>query len=185
MKNLMLGIFFLGFVISGYSQKVIRLDEMTLRTNAEMLRLGSEGNSILINIPETYKGEFYENPLGFAKAKFDMKEFILINQDRNFDSYDVTYKTNKGDLYVKYNKIGEMISAYQSFKDVALPHHLMMKTVKANKGYSLVGTKHVGKSKGNWAYDKEFYKIKLKNGNKSKNVKINVERSLTGEIASN
>lgn len=185
MKNLMLGIFFLGFVISGYAQKVIRLDEMTLRTNPELLRLDGVENSLIINISESYRGEFFENPLGFAKNKFDIKEFVLVNQDQNFDTYQVVFKTTKGDLIVNYDDIGEMVSAKQSFKNVALPHHLMMKTVKANEGYKIVGTKHIGNSKGDWMYDKEFYRLKMQNGKKSKNIKVNVERSLSGKIAAN
>lgn len=184
MKNLMLGIFLLGFVVSGYAQKVIRLDDVNLKANSEALKL-DDNSSIIINVPEAYKGEFYENTLGFARNKFDIKEFVLVNEDQNFDSYDVTFKTTKGDLNVGYDKIGEMTSAQQSFKDVAMPHPLMMKLLRANEGYRIVGTRHIGISKGNWTFDKEYYKVKLKNGKKSKTVKINVDKSLSGRVAAN
>lgn len=179
----MLSILFLGFVISGHAQKIIRLDEMTLRANPNALRLDESSNSIIVSVPERYTGEFSTNPLKFARNNFEIKEFIIANEDLGYDTYDVTFKTSKGHLLVKYDATGEMLAARQSFKDVNVPYDILVPVLKSNRDYKYVANKHIASSKGNWTFDKEQYRLKLKNGSKTKNVKVDIDKSRTGRVA--
>jgi len=178
MKKLILSLLCIAIAGMVYSQGVIKLDEM--RYNPKSLEIDESTNSLTFNVIEEYAGQFYANPLRYAKENFSIMNFIEANQGKEFNGYEVTFKTNKGFLKVNYNQLGDITSSSQRFKDVRLPYNSMMSILKANEGYSLVGTKHLAYSKSGWDVDEEYYKAKLKNGTKSKTVKININRDASG-----
>jgi hypothetical protein len=170
----------IAFAGMSYSQKVIKLDQLKMEFNPQSLVIDEASNSLTFNVSEDYIGQFHANPLKYAKENFSIMDFIEANQDRDYDTYAVTFITNKGQLKVNFNQLGNITSSSQRFKDVNLPYNSLISVLKANEGYSLVGTKHVAYSKSGWDVDKEFYKLKLKNGKKSKTVKLNVSRDASG-----
>ncbi|WP_037321582.1 hypothetical protein [Salegentibacter sp. Hel_I_6] len=180
MKNLILTLMCLAFVAMAYSQRVIKLEELNLDYNPKSLEIDGSSNSLSFNVSEDYIGQFHSNPLRFAKENFNIMDFIEANQDKDYDTYTVTFITNKGNLKVNYNAAGKIQSSSQRFKDINLPYYSLISVLRANEGYSLVGTKHLAYSKDGWALDEEFYKVKLQNGNKSKTVKLNVDRDARG-----
>jgi len=180
MKKLVLTMMCLAFVAMAYSQRVIKLEELNLDYNPKSLEIDEFSNTLSFNVTEDYVGQFHSNPLRFAKENFNIMDFIEANQDKDYDTYTVTFITNKGNLKVNYNAAGEIQSSSQRFTDINLPYNSLISVLRANEGYSLVGTKHMAYSKDGWELDQEFYKVKLKNGKKSKTVKLNVARNASG-----
>ncbi|MBZ9729283.1 hypothetical protein LB467_06250 [Salegentibacter sp. JZCK2] len=178
MKKLILSLLCFAFVGMAYSQRVIKLDEMMY--DPPSLEIDESINSLTFQVTEEYTGQFYANPLRYAKENFKIMDFIEANRDKDFNGYEVTFKTNKGFLKVNYNQLGDITSSSQSFKDVRLPYKSMMSILKANKGYHLIGTKYLAYSNSGLDLDKEIYKAKLKNGKKSKMVKVNIDRDASG-----
>ena len=183
MKKLIFSLVFMGIVFSSYAQEVIRLDEVTMDLSYEALKLDPDTQTLIVNIPEKYNGHFSENPLRFVRENFDIQKFILANRDANYDIYSVAFKTTKGDLKLRFNNRGELLTSYQVFKNVNMPVATTVSILKQNPDYDIVGNKHVASSRNSWVLDKEFYKVKLKNGTKSKKIKVNLDKSGMGKIA--
>lgn len=180
MKNFIVLMLFLGFLSSGHAQKIVRLDELKMTYSPAALKVSPNTNSISFIIPEAYNGEFTKNPLLFVYQKFDISDFIEANKKSKFDSYQVSFRSLKGYLNAEYDKHGNMQKANHVFKDVKLPNSTVVEVLKANKGWSIAGNKHVAFSK-EWNIEKEYYKIKLENGNKKKVVRIDLAPSSVKE----
>ena len=180
MKKLILSLLCFSIVGMVYSQGIIKLDELRMEFNPKSLELDESSNSLTFNVSEDYVGQFHANPLKYARENFSIEDFIEANQDKSYDKYIVSFITNKGKLKINYNKDGDVISSSQRFTDINLPNRTIVKVLKANEGYRIVGTKHLAFTKSGWAIDKEFYRVKLENGKSKKNVKMNVTRDATG-----
>src|SRR5210317_1774941 len=107
MKKLVLILLIMGFVIPVSAQKIIRLDELKMSYSKETLQFDSNSNTLNLNIPESYIGEFMKNPLEFVKKNFDINEVIVANSSLNYETYDVSFNSTKGYLNAKYDKIGD------------------------------------------------------------------------------
>lgn len=182
MKKLVLTMVCLAFVAMAYSQKVVKLDPLNLEYDPKTLKMEEPSNSLSFKVSEDYVGQFHSNPLKYAMENFNIMDFIEANRDMEYDTYTVTFKTNKGNLRVNFNKDGEIKSSSQRFKDVSLPYDSMYSVLRANEGYSIVSTKHLAYTytMAGRAANKEFYKVKLKNGKNTKTVKLNIERDAFG-----
>lgn len=180
MRKLILSLLCVAFVGMAYSQNVIKLDELKMELNPKSLEIDESSNSLTYNVSEDYVGQFHSNPMKYAKQNFNIMDFITANRDKEYDTYLVTFITNKGNLKVNYNKQGEIISSSQKFIDISLPYNSLISVLKANEGYSIVGTKHLAFSRAGGEINKEFYKVKLENSKKNKTVKMNVNRDASG-----
>ena len=180
MKKLILSLLCFTIVGMVYAQGIIKLDELRMDLNPKSLEIDESSNSLTFNVSEDYVGQFHANPLRYARENFSVKDFIEANQDKDYDRYTVIFVTNKGTLRVNYDQLGEIISSSQRFTDINLPYKTIVKVLKANEGYSIVKTKHIAQSKSGWEINKEFYKVKLENGNKRKNIKMNISRDASG-----
>lgn len=184
MKKLILLLLFVAFLSQGQAQ-VIMLDELTLKSNPSLLKLENENSSLRINIPEKYAGHFYSNPLKFARENFDVQQLVDANIGSDIDRYEVVFKTNKGALDVIFDNDGRLISTYQHFKNVPMSKDIVVGIMKDNPGYLILDNKHIASSKGSWVADKEFYKVKLKNGKDSKTVRVDLSRTRDGYAVAN
>ncbi|MBE7638754.1 hypothetical protein GUB10_00265 [Salegentibacter sp. BLCTC] len=180
MKKLILSLLCFTIVGMVYSQGIIKLDELRMDFNPKSLEIDETSNTLTFQVSEDYVGQFHANPLKYARENFSIEDFIEANQDKGYDKYTVSFITNKGKLKVNYNRNGEVISSNQRFVDVNLPNRTLVKILRANEGYSIVGTKHLAFTKSGWTIDKEYYKVKLENGKNKKNVKMNVTRDAKG-----
>lgn len=173
MKKLVLILLILGFIIPVSAQKIIRLDELRVSNSKEALKFDTNTNTLNLEIPESYIGEFMENPLGFIQSNFNIKEVITENSDLNYSNYEVSFNSTKGFLNAQYDKIGDLKRSYFEFNNVRLPYQTSVDLFQKNQGWSIVKTKHIAYSK-EWDVTKEYYKVKIAKGNQSKNLKINV-----------
>ena len=170
MKNLILGLFLFGFIATGHSQ--ILLEEAKIEYRPVSMQLDPDTNSLELIIPEKKVGEFQQDPLAFMKANFDAKKFALDNKDADLVNFEVYFKSRKGFLVALFDEQGELISTNQKFKDVVLPEDARLEILRTNKNAVIKGTKYVAYSKG-WDLNKEFYRVKISDGNKIQRLRIN------------
>ncbi|NJW55867.1 hypothetical protein HC175_23420, partial [Salinimicrobium sp. CDJ15-91] len=87
----------------------------------------------------------------------------------------VSFKSTKGHLLANFDGDGDLISSFQKFKNVRLPEDARMQILQQYRDAVITGNKHVAISKG-WDVQKEFYKVKLRDGDKTRTVKVNKDR---------
>jgi hypothetical protein len=77
-------------------------------------------------------------------------------------------------LSAKFDKKGELVSSFQKFKNKRLPIDVMVEIARSYNGSTVNESNSFANSKG-WAITKEYYKIKIEDGNKIRKVRINRE----------
>ena len=175
MKTLIICLLLVGFIGTGHSQIVLK--ETRLEYSPVSMKVDPITNSVTLKITEARVGEFQKDPLAFIQDKFDIQSFIAENQEYEFDGYDVYFKSNKGVVTARYDKEGEMISTYQRFKNVALPDDVKLEILRNYRNSQVLKNHHIVTSR-NWMIDKEFYRVKIHDGDKVRRLKI--DRNATG-----
>ncbi len=172
MKKVVLFLFLLIGMGAMQAQKVIQLREAHVGYNPDAIVVDSDLNSVGFTVKENYIGEFHKNPIQFMKHNFDFKALLSsIENADDFDKYLVTFKSAKGYLEAVYSKEGNLVQTQQVFKDKLLPLDLRRQVFNNYQGWTMVSNKYVASGKLD-RIDKEYYKIKLENGNKSRNIKM-------------
>lgn len=174
----------LGWVglVQSQTKDVVNLTETRVTANPMELVTNSWSNSLEFEVPEEYAGQFQENPVAFVASNFPIHDFIDQNKKKKYDSYEVTMRSRKGFITADYNRTGEMVSTYQKFKNINLPYDEIVKLHKDFRGWSVVKTLHVATTyRGDT--NKEFYKVKLENGNKKRKIRIDINENDTRSIA--
>ncbi|MFV8839300.1 hypothetical protein [Salinimicrobium soli] len=171
MKKLMAGLLLICF--TGVMQAQIEeLKEATIDYRPVSMKLDPGTQSVTIDIPEEYVGEFQSNPLDFAKRKFNVNQLIQENKGSDYTDFQVFFNTDKGYMVANYDDEGELVSTFQRFKDAALPDDARKEIMKKIKGAQVMDVRHIVISDG-WNIDKEYYKVKIKDGDKVKRVRLN------------
>jgi len=183
MKKVILFLFVLCGFATMHAQEVIQLDEARLNFNPDAITIESDLGIIRCEVAENYIGEFTENPIKFMTQNFDFKNFItaIINRD-DFDEFLVTFKSAKGYLEAVYTNEGDLVETHQRFVDKVLPPAVRNQLYLENKGWTMVSNKYNASGKKD-KIDKEVYKIKLANENKTRRVKIVPSATLVGMVS--
>lgn len=176
MKTLIIFLLSIGMVSLGQAQQFVRLEKVSLENSTNSLKVDPQSNKVTFTIEESSVSLFEKDPLQFIEESFDIDAFIAENNALQFDSYKVTFKSNKGILTANYDSKGEMLSLYQRVRDVYVPFFTMNKIFNEYRDWDLVGNKYVAFSR-NGIVKKEFYKVKLANGNRKKTIRIDIEPS--------
>ncbi len=172
MKKVVLFLFLLVGMGAMQAQKVIQLGEAHVGYNPDAIIVDSDLNSVGFTVKENYIGEFSKNPIQFMKQNFDFKALLSSIQNADdFDEYLVTFKSTKGYLEAVYSKKGYLVQTQQVFKDKVLPLDLRKQVFTNYQGWTMASNKYIASGKLD-RIDKEYYKIKLENGNKSRNIKV-------------
>lgn len=180
MKTLILFLF-LGFsAVMTNAQGVIQLNEARVDYNPVFSQLSQNGNTFIAQIKETHLGQFEEDPMGFMKQNFNIQQLIAQINEPKYDSYDVSFRSKKGELKVNYDKEGNIVRAFQRFRNVALPQDVAQQLFRENNGWSMVKNVHVAYGR-NGNVDEDFYRITMENGKERKKVKLDVNRA-NGEV---
>ncbi len=169
MKNVIIGFFLLAFIATGNSQ--ILLDEAKVDYKKASMQLDPDTQTLVIQIPEKEVGEFGKDPLVFMKNNFDIESFVKDNSDQDYVEFQVNFISNKGHLTARFSKDGDLISSQQKFKDMRLPHDVQLEIAQLYNGATILSTKSIAHSKG-WVVDKEYYKIKLDDGERTRRVRV-------------
>jgi len=182
MKRVILLFFVLCGIATMQAQEVIQLDEAKINFAYDEIAMDSDLNSVKLIVNEAYTGEFSKNPIRFVKESFDFNAFLdAVSNKDEYDEFLVTFNTAKGFLEAHYTNEGEMVSTYQSFKNIVLPPAVRNQLYNGNKGWTMISNKYVASGKSD-RIDKEVYKIRLENGNKRKSVKIVPSATLIGFV---
>lgn len=172
MKKLMLALLLFGFIASGHSQ--ILLKETKVDYRPETMKLDPISNTLVLEIPEKKYGEFEKDPLAFVRNQFDIQKVIRDNKDVKYDFYQVYFKTSKGKLTTHFDEDGDLVSSLQKFKNVKLPDEARLRILQDYRNAVFVSNQYRAVSKG-WDIQKELYKVKIKDGNRTRRLKINKE----------
>ncbi len=184
MKTMLLSVFLLFTIGAMQAQTVIQLGEARISYNPDAIVVNSDVSTFGFTIRENYIGEFSKNPIQFMKQNFDIDGLLTsIDNKDAFNGFLVTFRSAKGFLEANYTIEGELKDTKQMFVDKALPAILSKKLYSENIGWTMVSNKYLASGKGD-RIDKEVYKIKLENGNKSRRVKIVPGATVVG-IANN
>lgn len=178
MKNLII-LFLLAGIVTGQAQ-VIHLDEARVTNAAKIITNGSNSKYVVL---EDYSGQFMKNPIGFMKENFDIHLFIEQMKGENYESYVVEFRNKKGYLVANFDDQGNLVSTAQRFKNIPLPLSVARELVTDYKGWEMTKNLYIASGNGD-ALDKELYKVTMKNGKSSQNVKIIPDRPSRG-LASN
>lgn len=155
-----------------YGQEIIQLDEARLIYNPDAIEVNSDLGTVKCIVKENYIGEFSKNPIQFMKQNFDFKQFLSSVLDtKEFDEFVVTFNSKKGYLEAIYTNEGDLVQTLQRFNDKILPLDLRKQVYSSNQGWTMVSNKYIASGKKD-RIDKEYYRIKLENGSKSKSIKL-------------
>ena len=183
MKRLLLILIFCGFTAAGQNQKVIRLNELKLEgPSAISLKVDTYTNDVTILVSESAAGEFKKDPLLFVQKNFDAKRFILENELRKIDFFTVSFRSTSGYVNAKFDETGAITSTYQKFRDIIMPVEINREVFRDNHGWTMVSNEPVTKTKGTETI-KDVYKVKLKNGNKTKNLRLVPSQFMADRLA--
>lgn len=170
--------------VAVHSQGVIELKETTLNYNPVTYDIVESGNTFALNIKENSTGEFEKNPMAFMEKHFNIHSLINQIGDRGYDTYRVVLKSRKGALNAEYDKAGTLLYANLKFTNVLIPYELQRKLYQDYKGWEMVKNQHIAKEKEGVAKI-DFYRVKMKKGNKTKNLKFDVANLNDGDVAFN
>ncbi len=170
MKKLILCLLLLGFTGIGHSQ--IELRETKVDYSPVSMKVDPATNTVTLNLPEKNYGEFQNDPLVFLKRNFNIHQFLQENEDLGFSTIQVIMKSRKGHLRANFSDEGSLISTYHRFNNVALPEEARQAIFRNYPGYSVAKNSHIAKSKKG-VITKEFYRVKLQNGEKAKRIRLN------------
>jgi hypothetical protein len=173
MKNVIFYLFLVCGIATGQAQDVIELDETRLTYSPNAILIDSDLNSTELIIAESYSGEFEENPMRFMLENFDITSYIEKVQDKKYDSYLITFRSRKGFLEAEYDKQGRLGRTYLRFKNIVLPSNMITDLHRKYEGWKMVRNIHVASGHGGFL-SKDVYKVKLKKGRETKNLKIGV-----------
>ncbi|MFD2518766.1 hypothetical protein ACFSTG_12730 [Salinimicrobium flavum] len=177
MKNLILCLLLMGFISVGHSQIVLK--ETKVDYSPVSMKIDPNTELLIVSLPEKYVGHFQQDPLTFIRENFDAEKLALENREYGFDSFDVEFRTTKGNVLAKYDRHGEMVSTYQQFKNVPLPDNVRLHLMQQYRNGRVVANKHIVTSK-EWNIEKDFYRIKIKDGDKTR--RLRVESSASGIV---
>ena len=169
MKKLIPAILLFGFFATGNSQ--ILLKETKVEYKAPSMQLDPVSNQLVLMIPETKFREFETNPLGFVKSQFEIQKTIRDNQHGGYDTYRVDFKSTHGHLVANFNEKGDLVSSFQKFKNLRLPDAVRLQILQEYRDANVIGSTYTASSKG-WDLKKELYKIKIRDGDKTRRIKI-------------
>jgi hypothetical protein len=181
MKTLIVLLLLVGFISTSQAQQITELEETKVKFAPKAVKISSNLDNYNFVVEESFAGEFIKNPIEFMKENFDIKAFITSIDN---DEFLVTFKSSKGYLEANYDKDGTLVKTSQRFNDIVLPLKVRRALYKNNKGWTMVQNKYMASGKGE-RIDREVYKIKLVNGNKKQNIKINPRDIGDSEVASN
>lgn len=184
MKTLIICLVFALVAGVSRAQKITELKEAKVGFAPLSSEVVRDGNSYAFNVKESYAGEFETNPIAFMEAYFDIQNFIDEVKHENYDSYQVTFSSKKGRLKADFDKEGNLEATSERFKNILLPASLREQLYRDHKGWAMV--KNVRVSRGeSGVIDTEFYRIKLRNGDKRKILKIDGIAAERNEVVSN
>lgn len=162
MKKLIISIMLIGFIIPIKSQ-VVELSEVVVSAvNYKYLQgVGSVDAAVPVQLLEE------------KVAYYDLKNSDLYSDE--YDTYTVSFYIPEGRIVALYDNEGNVIKTIERFKDVALPKIIRETVSKKFPGWSYKKDVYKVNYEQGREDSKQFYKIKLENGDQLIKIKIDEE----------
>ncbi len=171
MKTLIISfMLFLGG-LAVQAQDVTVLDEARIVYAPLNAKVIQQGDNYIYKISDGNGGQFAKDPIAFMMANFDIQSFMAEVADKNYDAYQVIFKSNHGSLVAEFDKVGNLINTSQNFTDVVLPLNMRRELHETYKGWTLAKTKYSARTKGDILAN-ATYRVQLQNGRQKQNLKI-------------
>lgn len=177
MRNLVIGMFFIGLTSLAFGQqqedvaKEVELAEVTLTAI----------NSDYLRAVQDHQTPAAARALESMAANYDVKTSPHFNAVSK--TYEVTFKNGQGAIYAAYDSDGEMLAAFENIKNVSPPQELRETIFEENPGWTIAKSKYQVRYL-NGKDTKRQYKAQLRNGNKKKTMKYQIEAAsdIAGEL---
>ncbi|RKS53649.1 hypothetical protein BC962_1903 [Gillisia mitskevichiae] len=184
MKTLIVLLLLVGWISTSQAQQITELEEAKVNFAPTAVKISSNLDNYTFVVKEDFAGEFVKNPIGFMKENFDINSFITSIDNDKYDEFLVTFKSSKGVLEASYDNEGNILKTNQRFKDIVLPLKVRRALYTSHTGWTMVQNKYMASGNGE-RIDREVYKIKIANGNKKQNIKIDPRTIGASKVASN
>lgn len=183
MKNIVIILLLLGFISSGQSQQEMRMREFHFngKTSAS-LKFNPYTIFSLFKIRETYAGQFRSDPISFIRENFDIHQFIEANKVFEDETYRISFSSKSGFINVTFDDKGKIIGTHQELENVPIPKALLEEIYRAYPGWSVVNNKHIESSSREKYFD-SYYKLRIKNGNMTRIVKLQAAPGADPKVA--
>lgn len=158
--------------IMSNAQEVIKLKEAKVGFNASTTNIVNHGNSLTVNIKEAFNGEFEQDPITFMKTYFDIHEVIAELGVNAYNSYQVSFRSRKGELNADFDNKGNLLATALKFENIIVPSQLQHQLYRDYKGWAMIKNAHIA-SESNGSVKENYYKVTMKKGKKKVNLKIN------------
>jgi hypothetical protein len=171
MKTLIIFLFVVATAALSRAQEVTNLKEVNLSfapLNTEIIKTPK---GFTFSIANVRSHVFARDPIGFMYENFNIKSFIATLEGEKHDSHEVSLRTRGGAMLAIFDKVGNLISTRQNFKNVALSHPMILKVYKDYKGWIMTKNKYSATTEGE-VITKEVYRITLQKGKRKQRVKI-------------
>lgn len=161
MKPFIIILFFLGSIITSYSQNKKDSDSEEESLKSEQLPavvIRSAGKDFSVYLTD-------QNP--DASVRGLEKEFISYNLGKDyegFDTYLVTMETRNGSLAATYNENGKLTRVVENYKNVQLPSKVIYSIYKEFPGWQIINDKFLY-TQENGDIIKKQYQLKIKKNN--------------------
>ncbi|MCC8361338.1 hypothetical protein [Salinimicrobium sediminilitoris] len=142
-----------------------------------------DGENYIFKIEEKYNGEFEKDPVAFLDKYCNIEAFIDLVQDGKTVEYQVEVKSTKGRMKAKYCKEGNLQRVSYRLKNVLLPASLQRDIYSKYKGWNMTRNIHIARGIDG-DVQKEYFKIRLEQGDKVQKLKIDVDEIKPIEITS-
>ncbi len=169
MKNVSI-LFLLFFIATGQAQ-VIELEEAKVTYSSTAMEKLTNSTQVTMVIKEEFTGQFFSDPISFAKKHFNVKLINTQGQSDQIETYRVHFKTKNGGLQAYFNNKGNLIYTFQKFKNLPLPNALAHDLYRDYKGWTVTKNVYIASGKAD-QIDKEIHKIKLVKGKEVQRIKI-------------
>ncbi|MEO2062888.1 MAG: hypothetical protein ABGW97_07910 [Christiangramia sp.] len=183
MKTLFFSLLLLASISLCQAQEIV-LDEAKVGFAPLDAKITRDGDQFTYKVNEAYQGQFAKNPIAFMEENFDIQNFIHENEGRNYDSYQVTFRSGNGALKADFDKDGTLVKTYQRFKNSVMPLNVRRMVYANYQGWTVKEHVYVASGKQN-LIDKEVYKLKMQKGNERQRVKLNPRAQGVVSMASN
>ncbi|PRX53610.1 hypothetical protein [Flagellimonas meridianipacifica] len=163
MKSLVLSFAIFTVFQIGYSQGDSfkkSFEDVTLTNSSYLYEVKDQ------NTPKIVQG------LQLKAANYDVRE-LADGQSYDSEGIKVIHRATNGYISTVYNKMGQVVTSWERFRDVAPPKSIQKLVAKNFKGWEIVGNKYIS------MYDKEkvktkVYKLKLSKEGRTKRVTIDL-----------
>ncbi len=183
MKTLIIFLFVVATTALSQAQEVTRLGEVNLSYAPLNTKIVETPQGFTFVIDKARSHDFASDPIGFMYANFDIKNFITALKGKKHDSYVVSLRNSSGEMVANFDKVGNLISTRQNFKNVRLSRPMILKVYQDYKGWEMTKNKYSANTKGK-VITSEVYRITLQNGKRKQKVKI-VGNNVGISLASN